>query len=179
MPLVSGILLLAGIVIMVFQFFLYKHFIDFLFPKKTGVNVWGAVEPEGEVKRQVIISGHHDSARVFNFFIHQPKLYSLRVTGGIGILIFICVLSFVFALLPFGSVIPAVLATLGAVIVLQLWFFYSSKSTPGAGDNLIASMMAVEALRNIKSGDKLKNTRVITSYSIHYTKLYESSVLDR
>ena len=163
MPLVSGILLLSGILIMVFQFFLYKHFIDFLFPKKTGVNVWGAVEPEGEVKRQVIISGHHDSARVFNFFIHQPKLYALRVTGGIGILIFICVLSFVFALLPIGSVIPAVLASLGAVIVLQLWFFYSSKSTPGAGDNLIASMMAVEALRSIKSASKLKHTRVIAA----------------
>jgi len=165
LPLYAGALVLLGIIIMVFQFFLYRHFIDFLFPKKTGRNVWAAVEPEGEVKRQIIISGHHDSARVFNFFIHQPKLYALRVTGGIGILIFVCVASFVSVLSPVIQIITAVLASIGAVIVLQLWFFYARQSTPGAGDNLIASMMAVEALRQAaedkKSGSPLKHTRII------------------
>ncbi|MBN2879303.1 MAG: M28 family peptidase [Clostridia bacterium] len=165
LPLFAGAILLLGIIILVFQFFLYRHFIDFLFPKKTGRNVWAAVEPSGEVKRQIIISGHHDSARVFNFFIHQPKLYALRVTGGIGIFVFVCVASFASLISPVINTITAVLASIGAVIVLQLWFFYSRHSTPGAGDNLIASMMAVEALRRIseekKSGSPLKHTRVI------------------
>jgi len=168
MPLITAVLLLIGIIIMVFQFFLYKHAIDFLFPKKKGRNVTGIVEPEGEVKRQIIISGHHDSACIFNFFIHQPKLYSLRVVGGIGILAGVFLLSLILALTGASDVlviILAVLASIGALIVLQLWFFASKKCTPGAGDNLIATSMAVETLRQFakdkKTGNGLKSTRVI------------------
>lgn len=167
LPLVTALLLGTGIIIMVLQFFLYKHAIDFLYPKRKGINVWGSVEPEDEVKSQIIISGHHDSARIFNFFIHQPKLYSLRVTGGIGILCAIFVLSIICSII--GSIvvttITAAISTLGALIVLQLWFFASAKATPGAGDNMVASAMAVEALREFserqKKGSGLKNTRVV------------------
>ncbi len=168
LPLVTAGLLFIGILIMVFQFFLYKHTIDFLFPRKTGKNVVGIVDPEGEVKQQIIISGHHDSASIFNFFIHQPKLYALRVMGGIGILVTIFVLSFALTLISAAQTLVslvAILASVGALIVLQLWFFASSKCTPGAGDNLVASAMAVEALRQIskdkKEGKTLKHTRVI------------------
>lgn len=168
LPLVTTVLLIVGILIMVFQFFLYKHTIDFLFPKRKGKNVVGIVEPEGEVKQQIIIGGHHDSACVFNFFIHQPKLYALRVMGGIGILIVVCLLSLLVTLFGASSLIVtivAIVATIGALIVLQLWFFASSKCTPGAGDNLVASAMAVEALREVakdkKAGNGLKNTRVV------------------
>jgi len=167
-PVASAGLLLLGIIIMVFQFFLYKHFIDFLFPKKVGRNVVGVVEPKNEVKQQIIISGHHDSAQIFNFFIHQPKLYALRVMGGIGLMVTICFLSLVvwaFSLPSWAVTTVAIIGSLGALIVLQLWFFASSKCTPGAGDNLIASCMAVEALRQISKdkveGNGLENTRVI------------------
>ena len=153
---------------MVFQFFLYKHSIDFLYPKKPAKNVIAIVEPEDEVKQQIIISGHHDSARVFNFYIHQPKLYGLRIIGGIGILITVFILSLVlsFVALPdLYLLILAILASMGALIVLQLWFFASSEATPGAGDNLIASVMAQEALRQVsrnkKEGNGLRHTRVI------------------
>lgn len=168
MPLVTAVLLIVGILIMVFQFFLYKHTIDFLFPKKTGKNVVGIVEPEGEIKRQIIISGHHDSACVFNFFIHQPKMYALRVMGGIGILVVVFLLSLLSTIFGVSNIlvsILAIIASIGALIVLQLWFFASSKCTPGAGDNLVASAMAVKALRQVaddkKAGNGLKHTRVI------------------
>ena len=49
-PGIASVLLFIGIVIMVFQFFLYKHAIDFLYPGKAGKNVIASVEPEGEVK---------------------------------------------------------------------------------------------------------------------------------
>lgn len=152
---------------MILQFFLYKHAIDFLYPKRKGINVWGSVEPEGEVKSQIIISGHHDSARIFNFFIHQPKLYSLRVIGGIGILCGIFVFSIIVSIVgsEIVSTIAAAMASLGALLVFQLWFFASSKATPGAGDNMVASVMAVEALREFAEWKKnrkgLKNTRVV------------------
>ena len=168
MPIVSAALLLLGIIIMSFQFFLYKHAIDFLYPAKIGKNVFGIVEPEGDVKQQIFISGHHDSARIFNFYIHQPKLYALRVVGGIGILFTIFLLSSILSFAGLATIftlILAILASIGAVIVLQLWFFASSKATPGAGDNLVASVMALESLRNIaalkKEGQGLKHTRVI------------------
>jgi hypothetical protein len=166
-PLISAALLLLGILIMVFQFFLYKHTIDFLYPPKGAKNVIASIEPEGEVKQEIIISGHHDSARIFNFYIHQPKLYSLRVLGGTGILFAIFVLSTILALAglaPIFTLIVAILASIGALIVLQLWFFASKKATPGAGDNLVASAMAVEALRQFaedkKAGKGLQHTRI-------------------
>lgn len=167
LPLVTTLLLGAGIVVMILQFFLYKHAIDFLYLKRKGINVWGSVEPEGEVKSQIIISGHHDSARIFNFFIYQPKLYSLRVIGGIGILCGIFVFSIIVSIVgsQIVSTIAAAMASLGALLVFQLWFFASSKATPGAGDNMVASVMAVEALREFAERKKnrkgLKNTRVV------------------
>jgi Zn-dependent M28 family amino/carboxypeptidase len=128
----------------------------------------GVVEPEGEVKRQIIISGHHDSARIFNFFVHQPKLYGLRVLGGIGILTAVFLLSLVLALFSVSGVLLTILAALasaGLIIVTQLWFFAAKECTPGAGDNLVATSMAVEALRYVSQmknqGAGLKHTRVI------------------
>lgn len=168
MPWIAAGVLLTGILIMIFQFFLYKHTIDFLYPKKIGKNVIASIEPEGEVKQQIIISGHHDSARVFNFNIYQPKLYALRVVGGVGILFTLFFLSTVVAIAGLSHIfitIAAIFGSVGALIVLQLWFFASKKATPGAGDNLVASMMAVEALRQVakdkKDGKGLKHTRVI------------------
>jgi len=167
MPFISAALLLIGILIMIFQFFFYKHVIDFLYPGKKAMNVIGVVEPEDEVKQEIIISGHHDSASIFNFFIHQPKLYGLRVMGGIGILATIFVLSTILAFInlpPLYTTILAILASTGALIVLQLWFFASKKATPGAGDNLTSSVMALEALRQVaenkKAGKGLKHTRI-------------------
>ena len=168
LPWITAILLFVGILIMTFEFFLYKHSIDFLYPRKTGKNVIASVEPEGEVKQQIIISGHHDSARIFNFYIHQPKLYALRVIGGIGILATVFLLSALISLIELPQLYTTILAGLasaGALIVLQLWFFASKKATPGAGDNLVASIMALESLREIaknkKEGKGLKHTRVI------------------
>ena len=167
LPQVTAGLLFVGVLIMVFQFFLYKHAIDFLFPKKVGKNVVATVEPEGEVKQQIIIAGHHDSASIFNFFIHQPKLYALRVMGGIGILVAVWLFSVAASFIGSATVnmVVAIVSSIGALLVLQLWFFYSSKCTPGAGDNLVASCMAVEALRQIakdkKDGKALQHTRVM------------------
>ena len=166
LPAVTAALLGLGIVIMVLEFFLYKHAIDFLFVRRQANNVSASVEPEGEVRAHVIISGHHDSARVFNFFIHQPKLYALRVIGGIGLLCAVFVLSIVSAALsiPLLNTIVAAIATAGTLLVAQLWFFASAKATPGAGDNMISTAVAVEVLREIAAqkaaGGGLKHTRV-------------------
>lgn len=167
MPIITALLLGIGIVIMVLQFFLYKHAIDFMFPKREAKNVVASIEPQGEAKSQIIISGHHDSARIFNFFIHQPKLYSLRVIGGIGILCAVFIASVVASIVAslVLSIIISAIASLGALIVLQLWFFASSKATPGAGDNMVSTAMAIESLREFATrkdqGEGLVHTRVV------------------
>jgi aminopeptidase YwaD len=162
MPLIALILAIMSILILVFQFFFYKPVIDFLYPKKTGYNVIGKIEPKGKVERQVIISGHHDSAKVFNFFIYQPKLYNLRVTGGIALMIALVVLSLflVFVQIDLITLIVKIFLSLGFLLTGQLWFFESRKASPGAGDNLIASAMAI-SLGKYFSKHRLNKTRLI------------------
>ena len=82
--LLAAILTTVGMGIMIGQFFLYRELLDPFFPRRTGRNVLGQVEPAGTVRGQLIISGHHDSARIFNFLANRPSLYPLRVFGGIG-----------------------------------------------------------------------------------------------
>jgi hypothetical protein len=155
-------LAVLSILILVLQFFFYLPIIDKLFPKRKGYNVVGFIEPKNEVKKQIIISGHHDSAKVFNFFIHQPKLYNLRVTGSIGLVIFLLVISIPLEFIEGTtiSLILKILMTIGLLLIVQMWFFASKKGTPGAGDNLIASTMALEIGRYY-SNNRLKNTRII------------------
>ncbi len=167
-PLISIILTLSAILILILQFFLYLPLLDRLYPKRLSRNVYGVIEPKEEVKRQVILSGHHDSAHVFNFFIHQPKLYNLRTTGSIGIVILLLLLSIVQLILPsitLLQLILPILASIGFLWVGQMWFFSSKKASPGAGDNLVASGLSLvlgqhyAALK--KSEDALKHTRII------------------
>lgn len=163
-PIVTLVLLVLSLLILVLQFFLYKPFIDLVYPKKSGCNVIATIEPTDEVKRQVIVSGHHDSARIFNFFIHQPKLYNLRVTGGIGLVVFLLLVSIVSIFVSTG-LLPLtlkILVSAGFLLTGQMWFFASNKGTPGAGDNLIASAMAVEIGRHFAE-HKLKHTRLVVA----------------
>ncbi len=161
-PLIAFILALISILILVLQFFFYLPIIDIFYPKKEGKNVIGYVEPSDDIKQQIIISGHHDSARIFNFFIHQPSLYNLRVTGSIVFVILLTIISFImfFITAPIVELILTIILTAGLVLVLQMWFFASKKGTPGAGDNLISSTMAIELGRHF-SKHQLKNTRII------------------
>ena len=161
-PLISAILMVVSLLILVYQFFLYKPLLDPFYPAKKGMNVVANIEPSGKVMQQVIISGHHDSARIFNFLIHQPKLYNLRVTGGISLVIAMLAISIVLIFFTTGPVVFAlkIFLSAGALLTAQLWFFASGKGTPGAGDNLISSAMAVEIGRYFKE-NPLEHTRII------------------
>lgn len=154
--LAAALLVTLGLGIMVGQFFLYREVIDGLFTRKTGRNVLAALEPDGETRGQLIISGHHDSAHVFNFLVHQPALYPVRVMGGIGTLVLLFLASWILAIwqLAAGSApgwgsIAAAVFTLLILLVGQLWWFASTRSTPGAGDNLASSAAAWVSLREM------------------------------
>jgi hypothetical protein len=78
LPLLSLVLTVAGLLIMSLEFFLYREVIDRWYPKAEAMNIHGVLEPAGEVLQTVVFSGHHDSARVFNFFTDTPHLYLTR-----------------------------------------------------------------------------------------------------
>jgi hypothetical protein len=153
---------ILSILILVLEFFFYLPVIDFLFPKKKAMNAVGFIKPKKDIKNQIIISGHHDSARIFNFFIHQPKLYHLRVTGSIALVVFLTLFSLVGWLGLNDSVLLwiKVFLSLGCLLIVQMWFFASKQGTPGGGDNLIASTMAVEIGRYF-SINRLDHTQII------------------
>lgn len=163
----AAILSLVSVIILIVQFFFYLPLIDIFYPKKKGYNVYGTIEPKSVVKRQIIISGHHDSAPIFNFFIHQPKLYNLRTTGSIGLVILMFISSVIafFFKNPTLNLIFAILFAIGSLLVVQMWFFVSKKATPGAGDNLIATTLAFSVGKYFydkkQNGEGLENTRII------------------
>ena len=157
----------VSMIILYLQFIRYLPIIDFLFPRKKARNVYGVIEPKGEVKRQIIISGHHDSAPVFNFLVYQPKLYNLRVTGSIVFVILGLVLSIVnlFINNEILYYVSIGVIGLGVLLVSQMWFFRGRKATPGAGDNLASTQTAFQMGKyyySLKGTDKeLKHTRII------------------
>jgi len=138
-------------IIAIAQFFYYKEFIDFLFPKKRGKNVVGHIEPLGEVKQQVIISAHHDSAHIFNFLVDKPEKFAIKtklsaigmfgIGIGSGLLLVAQLLGF--SVLILGYIVSG-LFTILAFWVGDMWFFYAKEGTPGAGDNMICTALAME-----------------------------------
>ena len=162
------------LLVTIFQFFQFKDFISFLYPKKEGQNVVGFIEPTGEVKQQVIISGHHDSAHIFNFLDKDPDNFQKKMmianlaTFGIAIAAW---LLWIGTLARYQLSMPIYIAagffTLFSYYVGQLWFFYDKKGTPGAGDNMICSALGMEVGRYFaqqkKDGKGLQHTRVVVA----------------
>ncbi len=167
-PWLSILLMSAGLAILVLGFFLYKEVLDPFYPARTGRNVTAVLEPTGPAKRQLIVSGHHDSARVFNFYVDRPEKYALRVYGGIGSFGVLWAASVVLAVLGAGNAARAAAAMVFCLVFLlvaPLWNFASREGTPGAGDNLAASAIALEILREFRDrrdvGKGLAGTRIV------------------
>jgi hypothetical protein len=177
-PLPSLLLSLGGIAVMVWEFFLYREVVDRFYPQVKGVNVYGILDPRHEVRHTVVFSGHHDSAKVFNFFTWKPHLYVLRIGVGLGGFALLAITSLVYTTMEmvngglFGFDFPPValfvllLLLTGALPwVAKLWNFAGREGTPGAGDNLISSTMGVQLSRYFKRnsdmGNPLSHTRLV------------------
>ena len=150
-PLPAAVGLLLIMVTGMLEFGYYREFFDRLFPEKTCANVWSKLEPRGDVKQQIIISGHHDSPQEILFLKRFQKLFAFRAFAPdlfhIGGIIF-C-LSWVFAQAVSGQ--PPLFAgalkvfmAIGLLVVIPKFFLVGQKVSPGAGDNLIASAMTIQ-----------------------------------
>lgn len=165
-PVIALVLLLVVLSLFVSQFMFYWQVFDPFFPKAKGLNIYGSIEPEKDVRQQIILCGHHDAAYVFHYFNISPKVYPLLIAAGIAP--FVVSLIFVLIMLSF-SINPAWMFIVMAVIsigVLPLWFFTTDAVSPAAGDNMIAVALANEAgkiFHNLKSQGKnpLQHTRLV------------------
>jgi aminopeptidase YwaD len=173
-----------GIVISVCQFVFYLQVFDRFYEKKKGYNVYGVIEPAAEARQQIIVSGHHDSAYVFNYFAKFPKLYRIRLILGLipinasFFLVWIWVImKYAFDAIPAFSDIFRYGALASFLFVVPLCFFLRKKGTPGAGDNMIATAMALKIAEIFGRAGKngravLKHTRlVILSFDAEETGL--------
>jgi len=167
-------LIVYGLAIFMFyaQFVRYWELLDSYFPKATGYNVFGSIEPEGEVRQQVIISAHHDAAYVFQLLAYAPKYYAGLINVGILLLLLGFLVSLVGTVLfvfgvPFPVWVPIALLA-GGVFQIPLAFFTTREVSPAAGDDMIAVAVASETARLFHQAKKagknpLKHTRLIVA----------------
>jgi aminopeptidase YwaD len=158
--------LASGISLMIFQFSLYRHVGDALFAPRTAANVEAVVEPVGRAKRELILSGHHDSAPVARIFSGPfSRLYPVAILA--PYLFFVGELALLVAFLAGsaapsrGWALPFLLAGLPFVVGYFL-LVALRRGTPGAGDNLVSSMMAVGLGKEIaaRKASLLASTRI-------------------
>ncbi|MCP4760490.1 MAG: Zn-dependent exopeptidase M28 [archaeon] len=178
-PMIFNIVLPAIIIIIIAdimtfsQFVFYNGYFDFLFKKETGYNIYGTIEPEEEVKQQIIVSGHHDAAYVFNLMDKHPILHVVAIAGIFLHLILVTIFSIGSGILTlingpalFINVNIIFYMIISLIYTVPMSLFTTSKVSPGAGDNMIATAVVNEVAKIFtdakNSGNNLlKNTRII------------------
>ncbi len=176
-PLLSVLLIVVGLLIAFMQFGLYKKFVDWAFPERTGHNVTAVKHPTGEVKRRLVFNGHPDAAWEW------PVNYKL---GGVGFeahaiicavgAIFYLVLSVIylkengmtglaFRHYSIGETWYLAAAFWGLLFLpfeFGLYFMWNEKRiVDGANDNLTGCYMGIAVLKALKDeGIELENTEL-------------------
>jgi hypothetical protein len=172
LPILGWLSVGFGVVNMLLEYIWYYHFIDRFYPATTGRNVWGVIEPSGPVERVVVLSGHHDSAQRFNFY-EDGRPYQSREKRNMAIFFLLFAILTILAVLDLKkgnffnpgktektALVIAIVFSFGFLWVLEMWFFLNEEGTPGAGDNLISSMMFAEVAQHFKRS-KLQRTRIV------------------
>jgi hypothetical protein len=151
-----------SIVVVILEYVRYSEFVDPLFRKKQSVNVIGTLRrPETEnVKRLLILSGHHDSAWEntwigslgYGFYITVPTIF-------IGLITMLAMSTVQLAGMIIGNADIVRIGTLhwamlvypiAPAVVFAMFFNRGRKNggaVPGAADNLSASALAVAMCR--------------------------------
>jgi aminopeptidase YwaD len=164
-PPLAVLVLTAALAIFSCQGLLYLRVFDVLFRAATGTNVHGRIEPEGEVRQQVIVAGHHDAAPVFRYFAEAPRWYPLIVGIGFGCFAIALAEAAYMAVTATRPLWMCVALAVGTIGVIPIYRFFTGEISPGAGDNLIATALAGEIARHFsdrkKAGQGLKHTRLI------------------
>jgi hypothetical protein len=159
-PTIAGLVAIVNTIFFIGHFVTYRHWLDFLFPKKPSWNVIGDIEPTGEVRDTLIVAGHIDSVKEFKWWYRFKQNGAvLTILAGfimslLGLYAFIGI--FVHAdWYSYGWWIFAVLAP------IQIVFFdmHGDQVVHGASDNLTGVALAVE-MAKVFSAQRLRHTRL-------------------
>jgi Peptidase family M28 len=157
---IAGLLGIFNSVFFLGHFVTYRHWLDFMWPKKPSWNVIGEIEPEQEVKSTLIIAGHIDSVKEFKWWyrLKQNGAVLTVIAGFLIPLLGIYALLNIFIAATWFTYIWWVFALLAPMLIV-FYDMHGDEVVHGASDNLTGVALAVE-MAKVFSEDKLKNTRL-------------------
>ncbi|MGN0546397.1 MAG: M28 family metallopeptidase [Acutalibacteraceae bacterium] len=172
-PIISVILIVAGLAIVLAQFGFYKKLLDPLFKEKTGHNVTAIKKCTGETKRRIVFNGHPDAAWEWpvNYALGGVGFEGHAILCGVGAVYYI-VVSIIYMIkngVGFGvadTSDPIVKAALWGLIfvpfLIGLYFMVNYRRVvDGANDNLSGCYMGISVLKALKDeGIELENTEL-------------------
>jgi len=140
------------------------------FESKTMTNVHAKMKCSGERKRTVVLTSHHDSAKI----LKDSKIYAYALLSYLVLILFIAVYAFIdIVSLDFWkpdalTLVRALLhlpLLLFSVVFCKCWKMESDEYALGAGDNLISSSLLTELAHYFswkeRNGEGLKSTELI------------------
>jgi len=163
-PWLSLLFGIAAILLMLFQFILYRQVVDPFFPEKQGTNVTAVRRSRAKPRRRVFFNGHIDAAWEWpvNYYLGGVA-YAVHVVLTIVGVVFYCVLA-VLRILGAGAWVRT--AALCGLAFIPFWvglvFLWDRRRVvDGANDDLSGCMMGMALLRALnKSGVRLEDTEV-------------------
>lgn len=163
----------VGLLITVFEFLLYKQFMDPFYKKVEGHNLVGVRKPRGDVKRRIVISGHIDAAYEWRHILYGKKVPLMGIfmgwaIGSAVISLILSVIAIVANFVDMGSFgdfmvnYSYIFHYVTALGMIPLFLYVDFKTiSPGANDNLTGTYAAVCALRMLDmAGIDFENTEV-------------------
>ena len=172
-PLISILLIAAGLIIVFMQFGIYKKFVDRFFPEKTGHNVTAVKKCTGEVKRRIFFNGHPDAAWEWpvNYKLGGVGFEGHAIICGVGAMYYLAIsIAYIaqygvgFAVVDKTSVLFK-MALWGLIFVpffIGLYKMWNKKRVvDGANDNLSGCYMGIAVMKALEdAGITLENTEV-------------------
>ncbi len=156
----AGILGIVNSILFLGHFVSYRHWLDFLYKKKPSWNVIGDIEPVGEVRDTLIIAGHIDSVREFQWWYRfKQRGIEMTLFGGLA-LTFLGIYGLLSIFISanwwgYGWWLFVAMAPLQLI-----WYnFFGDRVVDGAIDNLTGVALSVEMAR-VFSARKLQHTRL-------------------
>lgn len=142
------------------HFVTYRHWLDFLWQKKTSYNVIGDIEPTEKATSTLIIAGHIDSVKEFKWWF-KFKFFGavLTILASAAIILWAVFLTIAFFVGIGWTFYLWVFFILISPILIVLFDMHSEQVVDGACDNLTGVAMAVE-MAKFFSANRLKNTRI-------------------
>lgn len=170
-PVISVITVVLGLLslsMFIFEFLLYREFVDFLFPKHVSKNVYAVRKPSGEVKRRIVFGGHADAAWEWTYSLYgQIKTLAPVLLGSILGMIFSLIvnIAYLFSGRPEITGKWHVFAIIQLILIffyIALLFFINWKViVDGANDNLSACFASMAIIKEMAENDfRFEHTEV-------------------